>query len=603
MAIRGNLSEASLADVLQLLALGQKTGCLSIAREGSFGTIHFADGRVVHASIVNRRDRLGDRLVRLGAVDADELARLAAHLQVQDDRDLAKALLEHERVDRDLLLQVYRTQVEEVVYHLFGWTQGTFTFEPDDEISLETPLFSVSADSLLLEGARRVDEWSLIEKKIPSFDLIFEVDASRVNAREVPLSVEQERILPLLDGTHDVYAVLERSGLSEFDAGKAIYGLLSAGYVQRVGRSAARRQPPPESRVAEHRNLGIAFYRTGMLDEASREFRRVLELRDTDGIARFHLGLVHARRGEWPEAISTFTRASQEPDAPAAVFHNLAFAHEQVGSTEAAVRALDEAQRRAGTMPDPRVALSRATLALRAGELAMAEVHLAESRTQWGARQPSAAWFHAAGLAAAAAGDGARAIALLEEGLAVYPHAVPLHNNLAVVHERQGSYELAARTVEHALLEDANCAHLHKNLGDYLYRAQRYDDAFESFTRVVRLSPLHGPDVHLKLGNIHYRRGATDEAKAAWEQALALDPGNRIVMANLAALPQPDDADADPLKGAVEGAEAEILAASIKGAAPLIAPVIEPGSATGDDAASAAAPHDDDAMAAFGADA
>lgn len=537
MAIRGNLSEASLTDVLQLLALGQKTGCLSIARDGSFGTIHFADGRVVHASIVNRRDRLGDRLVRLGAVAADELARLAATLHVQDDRDLAKALLTLDRVDRELLVQVYRTQVEEVVYHLFSWSQGTFTFEPDDDISLDTPLFSVSADSLLLEGARRVDEWSLIEKKVPSFDLIFEADAGRVSAREVPLSAEQERILPLLDGTHDVHALMERSGLSEFDVGKALYGLLSAGYAQRVGRSAARRQPPPESRVAEHRNLGIAFYRTGMLDEATREFRRVLELRDSDGVSRFHIGLVHARRGEWHDAVATFLRASQESDAPSAVFHNLAFSLEQVGDREGARHALDAATQRAGTMPDPRLALSRAMTCLYASDFAGAEGRLAEARAQWGARQPSAAWFHAAGLAAALGGEPERAAAILEEGMAVYPHAVPLHNNLAVVHERRGSYELAARTLEHALLEDANCAHLHKNLGDYLYRAQRYDEAFDSFTRVVRLSPDHGPDVHLKLGNIHYRRGALDEARSAWQQALTLDPGNRIVMANLSALP------------------------------------------------------------------
>jgi tetratricopeptide (TPR) repeat protein len=44
--------------------------------------------------------------------------------------------------------------------------------------------------------------------------------------------------------------------------------------------------------------------------------------------------------------------------------------------------------------------------------------------------------------------------------------------------------------------------------------------------------------VHLKLGNTHYRRGALDEAHAAWEQALALDPDNRIVKANLSALPK-----------------------------------------------------------------
>lgn len=536
MAIRGNLSEANLADVLQLLALGQKTGCLSMAREGSFGSIHFADGRVVHAGLVNRRDRLGDRLVRLGVLDADELARLAAEVPPQDERALAHTLLQSGRVDRDVLLTEYRVHVEEAVYQLFAWTHGTFTFEPDEDAALE-PLFSVSADSLLLEGARRVDEWALIARKIPSLDLIFEVDAVRLSQREMPLSVEQERILPFLDGLQDVQSVIERSGLGEFDVGKAVYGLLSAGYVQRVGRSAARHQPPPESRVAEHRNLGVAFYKTGLLDEAQREFRRVLELRDADGVARFHLGLVQARRGEWRAAAETFRRAAIDPDAPVAVWHNLAFVLEQSGDVEGARAALADAQARAGQLPDPRLALSRAFLELQAGNTAAADAELAAARAHWGARQPSAAWFHAAGLSAALAGDTTRATAVLEEGLAMHPHAVALHNNLAVVQERRGSYELAARTIEHALLADANCAHLHKNLGDYLYRAQRYDEAFDAFVRVCRLAPAHGPDVYLKLGNIHYRRGALEEARRAWQEALTLDPGNRIVQANLAALP------------------------------------------------------------------
>jgi Tfp pilus assembly protein PilF len=219
------------------------------------------------------------------------------------------------------------------------------------------------------------------------------------------------------------------------------------------------------------------------------------------------------------------------------VYHNLAYACARLGDTDAARHHLAEAQRRAGATPDPRIALSLAMLELDAGDTASAEQHLADARAQWGARQPSAAWFHAAGLAAALSGDSGRAVALLEEGIAVHPHAATLHNNLAVVHERRGSYELAARTLEHALLEDPNCAHLHKNLGDYLYRGQRYDEAYEAFTRVVRLAPQHGPDVYLKLGNIHYRRGALDEARAAWEQALTYDADNRIVRANLSALP------------------------------------------------------------------
>ncbi|WP_396201625.1 DUF4388 domain-containing protein [Gemmatimonas sp.] len=535
MAIRGSLSEASLADVLQLLALGQKTGCLSVAREGSFGTVHFVAGRIVHAELVNRRDRLGDRLVRLGAITPDDLARVTAASAPQDDRELAHALLAQGLLDRDVLVGEYRTQLEEAVYHLFSWSLGSFTFEPAADDSPDAALLSVSADSLLLEGARRVDEWTQIAKKVPSLDLVFELDGPRLAQREVPLSATQERILLFLDGTQDVNTVIERSGLGEFEVGKAVFGLLTAGYAQRVGRSAARRQPPPESRVAEHRNLGIAFYRTGMLDEAQREFRRVLELREADGVSRFHLGLVQLRRRDWAGAYDTLLRASHEPDAPAAVLHNLAFVCEQRGDLVAAAGFLDDAMRRV-VVPDPRIALSRAAIALRVGDLAGVESALAEARTAWGARQPSAAWFHVAGLAAAIGGDSARAAGVLDEGIALHPHAAALHNNLAVVQERRGSYELAARTIEHALLEDANCAHLHKNLGDYLYRAQRYDEAFESFVRVVRLNPSHGPDVYLKLGNVHYRRGAVAEAQSAWEQALALDPDNAIVRANLDAM-------------------------------------------------------------------
>ncbi len=535
MAIKGSLTEASLTDVLQLLALGQKTGSLSVAREGSFGSIHFDRGRIVHASVVNRYDRLGDRLVRDGALAPDALARLVSASSPADDRELADHLLAHNLVEREQLEAAYREQVEEAVFHLFAWSQGTFTFEGEGRPASRETLVSINADSLLLEGARRVDEWTLIAKKIPSLDLIFEIDQGRIAHREVGLSAEQQRIAPWLDGTHDVTAIVNKSGLNEFEVGKALFGLITAGYAQRVGRSAARRQPSPESRVAEHRNLGVAFYKTSMFDEAQREFRRVLELTTEDTAARFYLGLVHLRRAEWTEGAEILAVASNLPDAKAPVFHNLAFALEQLGRYTDAELALAEAVRRGGG-DDPRTCVAQAVLALKCGELAHAEERLGTARALWGARQPSAVWYHYASLAAALSGDVQRAVAVLEDGVEVHPHAVALHNNLAVAHERRGSYETAARAIEHALLEDANVAHLHKNLGDYHYRTQRYDEAAEDFLRVVRLAPLHGADVHLKLGNIHFRRGAVDEARDSWEQALRLDPGNRIVQANLSAV-------------------------------------------------------------------
>jgi tetratricopeptide (TPR) repeat protein len=530
MAIRGNLSEASLADVLQLLALGQKTGVLSLARDDSFGAVHFDRGAIWHAAIVNHRDRLGDRLVRSGAIDADQLASIEATLGAADDARLARHLADRRTVELELLHREYRLLVEEVVCQLFTWSAGTFAFEPC--AAQDVPLLALPADALLMEAARRVDEWTQIAKKIPSLDLLFEVDGARLQQSGLAVTDEQARILPWLDGTHDVASIIERSGLGEFTVGKTLYGLVTAGFAQRVGRSAARRQPAPESRVAEHRNLGVAFYRTGMYEEARREFRRVLELRADDQGARYQLALVHLRLREWSEAIALLRAAVAQPDATPALHHALGYALECDGQLDAAEAALAEAVRGDGAS-DPRLALSQAVVALRRGDLPRAEERLSTSRAWWGARQPTAVWFHYAGLAAAMRGELDRALHLLEEGITLHPHAIGLHNDLAVVQERRGLQEAAARTLEHALLEASSVPHLHKNLGDYLYRAQRFEEAHDSYERVVRLDAAHGPDTWLKLGNIRYRLGDLAGARAAWESAIALDPAHAIARANL----------------------------------------------------------------------
>ena len=158
----------------------------------------------------------------------------------------------------------------------------------------------------------------------------------------------------------DVQAIVDASGLVEFEVGKALYGLFMAGFIHRVGRSMAATPALPEGRIEEHRNLGIAFFKTGMLDEALREFRRVLELRSNDPMARFHLGLVYARQQKWDDALAAFTAAAAIPGAKAPVFHNLSYVLEQMQRYEDARRALEEAVRRGGGT-DPRVHTSLAS--------------------------------------------------------------------------------------------------------------------------------------------------------------------------------------------------------------------------------------------------
>ncbi|HSD26031.1 MAG TPA: DUF4388 domain-containing protein, partial [Vicinamibacteria bacterium] len=316
MAIKGSLREASLPDVVQLLSLGRKTGCLAIADRQNFGYIYFDDGLITFASIVNRRDRLGDLLVRNGRLAEAELRRAIAIQERDRERKLGEILVTEGLLPREDLERYVRLQIEEAVYFLFTWGQGTFNFEAGVRPEGEDLLVAIPPESLLMEAARRVDEWDLIAKKIPSFDLIFAVDGAKLEGTGVGLSDEQRRLLPLLDGERDFRQVVEESGLVEFEAGKALYGLLTAGFARRTGTSAAAAVPRlAEARIDEHRNLGVAFYKAGMLDEAEREFRRVAELRPSEGAAPFYLGLVALRQARFQDAIEAF-RLSAERGGP-----------------------------------------------------------------------------------------------------------------------------------------------------------------------------------------------------------------------------------------------------------------------------------------------
>jgi len=531
MAIKGSLKEASLPDVLQLLALGQKTGCLSIADRSNFGYIYFEKGRISYASIVNRRDRLGEILAKHGRITQEQLDA-AVHRQGKDrDKKLGQILVSQQVITQQDLERYMRVQIEESVYYLFTWTQGSFNFEADVRPERQDFLVSINPESLLLEGARRVDEWSLIEKKIPTFDLIFVVDRDRLAISESKLNDAQQRILPLLDGTRDVNQVIEDSGLGEFEIGKALYGLLTAGYLHRSGRTASTVDTHvTDARIEEHRNLGVAFYKTGMLDEAAREFRRVVDLRPSEASAHFFLGLVALRQARWRDAVDMLRLAAERGGNRPAVLHNLGLAYELVGRLPEAESAYAEAATRAKT--DARIYLGWGIVTLKQGDFGSAAGRLDRAKELFGTIPP-ATWFWARTLAAASAGEFELAEQLADEGAEAYPSHAILQNNLAVLKELGGDLAAAEELVRGARKNEPSMPQLSKNLGDLAYRASRYDEAWEVYNRAVELAPDLRDDVYFKLGNIAYKRNDRELAAQLWRKALELNPKHELVKANL----------------------------------------------------------------------
>ncbi len=346
MAIKGSLKEASLPDVVQLLFLGGRTGCLSVASERNFGSIWFDEGWIAFAGMVTRLDRLGERLVAAGTLSQGQLEEaVATHAAMPGDR-FGSVLVRLGFISARQLEAELQRQVEETVYTLFTWTSGTFSFEagvnPDD---IEARL-RLNPEGLLLEGARRVDEWSVIAKKIPSLDIVYAREGDvREDGDDGALVDIERRILPLLDGVASVRDVMDATGFTDFEVCRALFGLLSAGRIRRVGTAATPVPRQGVARIDEHRNLGVAFYRTGMYTEADREFRRVAELEPGNGDALFRLGLIALRQARWGDAIDAFTAAAERGGANVAVLHNLALGLEAVGRLDEANAALAEAHR------------------------------------------------------------------------------------------------------------------------------------------------------------------------------------------------------------------------------------------------------------------
>jgi len=531
MAIKGSLKEASLPDVIQLLYLGRRTGCLALADRHNFGTIYLDEGQIIYASIVNRRDRLGDILLRQGRISAEQLQQ-AIDAQ-SDDRQhkLGELLVSQGTLSQTELEDYMRLQIEEAVYFLFTWTSGTFNFEAGVRPEREDFLVRINPEYLLLEGARRVDEWSLVEKKIPSFDLIFSVDQQHVGESAPELSPEQQRLLPLIDGTRDVQQLIDQSGLAEFEVGKALYGLITAGFAHRVGTSTAVAPKVNDSRVEEHRNLGIAFYKAGMLEEALREFRRVSDLRPGDSGAPLFLGLIAIRQARWDEAAQALRQAASTGVPRAAVLHNLGFALEQLGRLDEADAAYGDAAGRA--REDARIMLGWSIAALKRGDHQVAQGRLGRARELFQGRPVPALWYWAATLASAGAEDGEGALSVAREGVGAYPDHPVLRNNLAVLLELRGDIEEAEQLLRSALAEDPALPQVSKNLADILYRTGRYDDAAEAYERAAKLNPELGDDLYFKLGNIAYKRRDHARARESWAQAASLNPGHQLARANL----------------------------------------------------------------------
>jgi len=242
MALAGTLKDFGIADILQLIAQQQKTGTLHLDSKDQEVHIGFQDGVIVQAESSTRRkkDLFGTMLVRAEIITELQLEE-ALETQKRTLQRLGDVLVSTGVITKDRYRQMAQLQFNETLYRLFSWKSGTYNFEQETVHYDPADVTPVRAESVLMEGFRMVDEWPVIRKRLPRYDLVFE------RVRDLPsrsdpglaedrrdrrgdfasLGESERRVYALVTPARDVRKLIDLSCLGEFETCKALCNLVN----------------------------------------------------------------------------------------------------------------------------------------------------------------------------------------------------------------------------------------------------------------------------------------------------------------------------------------------------------------------------------------
>ena len=247
MAIEGPLKELGIHDVFQLLDLSRKTGVLRVKSDlrKNEGRVWFQSGAVLVAELTENPHPLAQLLVRAGKISEADLHR-ARDMQVHgDSRRIGQILIEIGAIVEKELDRQVRFQTEEVIFEMMSWHEGHFSFEEGHDVPVPQDVVTrIRTESLLMEGARRIDEWSRMESKIPHVGVIPTLaQMSEVEGGELDLHPDEWEVLSSVDGERDIRQLASLLARSEFEVAKTLFGLASAGVLTMVAPAPAGADP------------------------------------------------------------------------------------------------------------------------------------------------------------------------------------------------------------------------------------------------------------------------------------------------------------------------------------------------------------------------
>ena len=235
MAIKGNLHDFTLTQLLNLIALAKKSGTLVVERSNEAVEVFFTDGKLAYADRVNGDNSLAGILHETQLISSAQYKGIKSNVNGMSDKELGLLLINANYFSQQEIILSLQTHFVDVVNRLFTWMEGIFRFEtdiapPDDKITLK-----INLENLILEGSRQIRELEHLEDEIPSLDIgVKFVDRPGANVANLKLTSQEWSVIPYIDPKNSLKKIATVTKLTDYEIRQVIYSLVQAGIVEMV---------------------------------------------------------------------------------------------------------------------------------------------------------------------------------------------------------------------------------------------------------------------------------------------------------------------------------------------------------------------------------
>ena len=261
----------NVSDLLQFLAAARKTGTLKVGRGTIVKEIVLENGVIVGSRSNDPKELLGQVLLHYGKIGEDQL-KAAMEIHRHSGDRLGNILSDQGIVSSADVVYALRMRTLDIIYDLFLWEEATFEFFDGEPFPSDMVRIQVEAQSVIMEGIYRIDEWSRYRAVIPSDRCYFALVAGWTELLS-ETNKESREVLYYVDKGMTVAEICYNLHTSLFHACALLFELVERGVIAVAGEAPSATttdEPavPPALSVAELLALARAEMQDGSFENA-----------------------------------------------------------------------------------------------------------------------------------------------------------------------------------------------------------------------------------------------------------------------------------------------------------------------------------------------